>query len=57
MMTCHITWTMEKTSYKLSDDEVINLCKIKIFMVEQGWWFELVLEVTVKEVWRREGIK
>ena len=31
----------EKTSYKLSDDDVINLCMIKIFMVEQGWWFEL----------------
>ena len=29
---------MEKTSYKLSDDNVINLCTIKIFMVEQGWW-------------------
>ena len=50
MMICQITWIMEKTNYKLSDDNVINLCTIKNFMVEQGWWFELVLEVTVKEV-------
>ena len=33
MMICHIIWTMEKTSCKLSDDNVINLCKIKIL-----WW-------------------
>ena len=42
MMICHITWKMEKkTSYKLNDDNVINLCTIKIFMVGQGLWFEL----------------
>ena len=50
MMICHITWTMEKTSYKVSDDNVINLCTIKIFKMEQGCRFELVLEVTVKDV-------
>ena len=35
MMISHITETMEKTSDKLSDDN-INLCTIKTFMVEQG---------------------
>ena len=40
-MTICQTHRQKKTSYKLNDDNVINLCTIKIFMVEQGWWFEL----------------
>ena len=35
MMICYID--KEKTSYKLSDDNVINLCMIKKFLMgEQG---------------------
>ena len=43
IMICHITETMQNTNHKVSDDNVINLCTIKMFMVEQGWWFELFL--------------